>query len=154
SKIAPRHPRKNTKPESARAAAIATNFRQDGDDRSNPVSGGIITSSPLTQGSDPASFIVRSRHELLRQLIDRVLEGERFLALSGAPGTGKTVMARELHDKLLGQSVTVFPIECGENDSVGSRSIICQLLHKPEVAFQPDDVETLYDTLAIVGDGQ
>jgi type II secretory pathway predicted ATPase ExeA len=152
SKIAPWHRRKSTKPESARAATIAPNFREDSDDRrSNPLTGGIAHSS-LTQGPDPASFIVRARHELLRQLIDRILQGERFLALSGAPGTGKTVMARELHDELLSRTVTVFRVERGENDSVGSRSIICQLLHKPEATFQPDDVETLYDTLAIAED--
>ena len=57
-------------------------------------------------------------------------------------------MARAIHDELLSRSVTVFPIERGESDNIGSRSIICQLLHKPEAAFQPDDVETLFDTLA------
>ena len=61
-------------------------------------------------------------------------------------------MARAIHDELLSRSVTVFRIERGENDSIGSRSIICQLLHKPEAAFQPDDVETLFDTLLDRGD--
>jgi hypothetical protein len=37
-------------------------------------------------------------------------------------------------------------VERGENDRIGSRSIICQLLHKPEAAFQPDDVETVFVT--------
>ena len=46
----------------------------------------------------------------------------------------------------------MFRIERGENDSIGSRSIICQLLHKPEAAFQPDDVEMLFDTLLTRGD--
>ena len=111
----------------------------------------IAYSSP-TQALDPASFLVRARYELLGQLVERVLQGERFLALSGAPGTGKSVMARAIHDQLLSRSVTVFRIERGESDSIGSRSIICQLLHKPEAAFQPDDVETLFDTLATGGD--
>ena len=56
-------------------------------------------------------------------------------------------MARAIQDELASRSVTVIRIERGENDSIGSRSIICQLLHKPEAAFQPDDVETLFETL-------
>jgi type II secretory pathway predicted ATPase ExeA len=111
----------------------------------------IAHSSP-GQALDPASFVVRARSELLGQLVERVLQGERFLALSGAPGTGKSVMARAIHDELLSRSVTALRIERGEVDGIGSRSIICQLLHKPEAEFQPDDVETLFDTLAIGGD--
>jgi len=99
----------------------------------------MIAHSP-TQAPDSASFIVRERYELLGQLVERVLQGERFLVLSGAPVTGKSVMARAIHDQLLSRSVTVYRIERGESDSIGSRSIICQLLHKPEAAFQPDDV--------------
>ena len=119
--------------------------------RTSPLTEAIAHSSP-TQALDPASFIVRARYELLRQLIERVLQGESFLALSGAPGTGKSAMVRAIHNELLNRSVTVFHIERGENDGIGSRSIICQLLHKPEAAFQPDDVETLFDTLATGGD--
>jgi type II secretory pathway predicted ATPase ExeA len=112
----------------------------------------MIAHSSPAPALDPASFIVRARYELLGRLVERVLQGERFLALSGAPGTGKSVMARAIHGELLSRSVTVFPIERGESDNIGSRSIICQLLHKPEAAFQPDDVETMFDTLAIGGD--
>jgi type II secretory pathway predicted ATPase ExeA len=104
------------------------------------------------QAHDPASFIVSVRYELLGRLVERALQGERFLVLSGAPGTGKSVMARAIHAELLSRSVTVFRIERGENDTIGSRSIICQLLHKSEAAFQPDDVEILVDTLLVRGD--
>ena len=111
----------------------------------------MVAHSP-TQALDFAAFIARERYELLGQLVERVLQGERFLALSGAPGTGKSVMARAIHDQLLSRSVAVLRIERGESDSIDSRSIICQLLHKSEAAFQPDDVETLFDTLLTRGD--
>ena len=127
-------------------------MRENSDDyRTIPLTEVIAHSSPI-QALDPASFIVRARYELLGLLVECVLQGERFLALSGAPGSGKSVMARAIHDELLSRSVTVFPIERGESDNIGSRSIICQLLHKPEAEFQPDDVETLFDTLATDGD--
>ena len=107
----------------------------------------VIAHPSPGQALDPAAFIVRARGEVLGEFVERVLQGERFLALSGAPGTGKSVMARAIQDELASRSVTVIRIERGENDSIGSRSIICQLLHKPEAAFQPDDVETLFETL-------
>jgi|SRR5580704_2333814 type II secretory pathway predicted ATPase ExeA len=124
----------------------APSVRND-DYRTIPLTEMTAHSSP-TEALDSASFIVRARYELLGQLVERVLQGERFLALSGARGTGKTA----IHDQLLSRSVTVSRIERGESDSIGSRSIICQLLHKPEAAFQPDDVETLFDTLLARGD--
>ena len=135
----------------ARDNSEGHNAGNSDDYRTIPLTEVIAHSSP-TQALDPASFIVRARYELLGQLVECVLQGERFLALSGAPGTGKSVMARAIHDELLSRSVTVFPIERGESDNIGSRSIICQLLHKPEAEFQPDDVETLFDTLATGGD--
>jgi type II secretory pathway predicted ATPase ExeA len=112
----------------------------------------VIAHSSPTEARYAASFIVRARNELLGEVVQRVLQGERFLALSGAPGTGKSVMARAIYDELLGRSVPVFRIRRGENDSIGARSIICQLLHKPEAAFQPNDVETMFDTLLARGD--
>ena len=54
----------------------------------------MIAHSSPTQALDSASFIVSARYELLGLLVERVLQGERFLALSGAPGVEKSVMAR------------------------------------------------------------
>ena len=60
-------------------------MRENSDDyRTISLTEVIAHSSPI-QALDPALFIVRARYELLGLLVERVLQGERFLAFPVRP---------------------------------------------------------------------
>jgi type II secretory pathway predicted ATPase ExeA len=104
-----------------------------------------FSSSDMT--SDLARLIVSARHELLAEIVNSLMQGKQFVALTGPPGVGKTAMAAAIHEELVRHAVRVQRVHSGAGDSIRLSTIIAQLLGKPESDVGADDIEWLFGAM-------
>ena len=71
------------------------------------------------------------RSDVVRKLVDCVMRGTPFLALTGPSGAGKTAIARELGDELVDCGVFVWRIDAGGDGKIDLPSITRQILGVP-----------------------
>ena len=100
--------------------------------------------------NQPPRFIVALRQTLLAELLEAVVtQGVSLLALTAPAGTGKTTLASALQHDLVDRSVHVLRIGRGEGCRLDLRAVACQVLGKPEADFNADDIEALFDVMAV-----
>ena len=104
---------------------------------------------PLSsQPTEPDRLAPLSAHRsLLAGIIDSLLLGTQFIALTGAPGVGKTIMASTIREELSKRSVRVRWIDGGGGGGIHLRTIMFQFLGKPECDVDPDAIERLFDAM-------
>jgi type II secretory pathway predicted ATPase ExeA len=95
----------------------------------------------------PLGFVLAARHATVAALIDGVMEGKAFLALSGPPGVGKTAVASAICEELTRRSVRVLQVRRGADAGISIRTIASQILDKPEAELHDDDIERLFDVM-------
>ena len=100
-----------------------------------------FVSGPTEQGR---LVLVGARRKLLAEIVDSLMQGTQFLALTGAPGVGKTTMAAAIHEELNQHSVLVRRIDGCHGTGIHLRTIMSQFLDKPEADVDADDVERLF----------
>src|SRR5262249_20655151 len=94
---------------------------------------------------EPDGFLLVSAHrKLLTEIIDSLMQGTRFLALTGGPGVGKTTMAATIHDELNRRRVLVGRVDDRCGTGIHLRTIMSQFFGKPEAEIDADDVEHLF----------
>ena len=91
--------------------------------------------------------LVGARRKLLAEIVDSLMQGTQFLALTGAPGVGKTTMAAAIHEELNQHSVLVRRIDGCHGTGIHLRTIMSQFLDKPEADVGADDVERLFNVM-------
>ena len=91
--------------------------------------------------------LVGSRRKLLDEIVDSLMEGTQFLALTGARRVGKTTMAAAIHEELNKRSVLVRRVDGCHGTGIHLRTIMSQFLDKPEADVDADDVEQLFDVM-------
>jgi general secretion pathway protein A len=96
---------------------------------------------------DLARLVVSARHGLLAQIVDSLMLGKQFLALTGPPGVGKTGMAVAFLEELAQHAVRVQMINSGAGSSIRLSTIIAQLLGKPEGDVGAEDIEWLFGAM-------
>ncbi len=104
---------------------------------------------PLSlQPTEPERLTPLSAHRsLLAGIIDRLMQGTQFIALTGAPGVGKTIMASTIREELSKRSVRVRWIDGGGGSGIHLRTIMFQFLGEPECDVDPDAIERLFDAM-------
>jgi type II secretory pathway predicted ATPase ExeA len=124
---------------------IGGQFRdQDRADPSVPPMG--LPSS--SQTTEPDRLAPMSAHRsLLVGIIDSLMQGAQFIALTGAPGVGKTVMASSVREELTKRSVRTRWIDGSGGSGIHLRTIMFQFLGKPECDVDPDAIERLFDAM-------
>ena len=85
-----------------------------------------------------------AHRKLLDEIVDSLMEGTQFLALTGTPGVGKTTMAAAIHEELNKHSVLVRRVDGCRGTGIHLRTIMSQFLDKPEADVGADDVERLF----------
>ncbi len=95
----------------------------------------------------PLRFVLAARHATVAALIDGVMQGEAFLALTGPPGVGKTTVASAIHDELARRSARVLQVRRGNGDGISIRTIAAQILGEPEAELDDHDIERLFDVM-------
>ncbi|HEY2616381.1 MAG TPA: AAA family ATPase, partial [Acetobacteraceae bacterium] len=95
----------------------------------------------------PLGFVLRARHATVAALVDGVMEGKAFLALTGSPGVGKTTAASAICDELTRRSVRVLQVRRGADAGISLRTIASQVLDKAEPELDGDDIERLFDVM-------
>ena len=89
------------------------------------------------------------RHGVLARLVDAVLAGVPFLALTGPSGTGKTTLAAAVRELLAARSVAATRIVKSDGGAIRLRTMAAQLLGKSEDAIDSGDVERLFDVMTV-----
>jgi type II secretory pathway predicted ATPase ExeA len=105
------------------------------------------TSSPHPT-SDP-QLVVSARHGLIAEIVHSLMQGTRFVALTGPPGVGKSDMATAIQEELARRAVRVLRVDSGEGSSIRLSTITAQLLGKLEgdADLDGDDIEWLFDAM-------
>jgi len=98
---------------------------------------------------DPIRFVLAAREATVAALIDGVMQGQPFVALTGPPGIGKTTVASAVRDALVDRSVRVLEIRRSEGAGISLRTIASQLLGRPEAGLNDDDIEKLFDVMTM-----
>ena len=96
-------------------------------------------------------FLASAHRKLLSEILDSLTQGTQFLALTGAPGVGKTTMAATIYEELNKRSGLVGRIDDRCGTGIHLRTIMSQFLGKPEAEIDDDDVEQLF--YAMTGHG-
>ena len=91
--------------------------------------------------------LVSAHRKLLTEILDSLMQGTQFLALTGAPGVGKTTMAAAIYEELNKRSVLVGRIDDRSGTGIHLRTIMSQFLGKPEAEIDADDVEQLFHAM-------
>ena len=108
-----------------------------------------IETAAVSETADPARFVVAVRHGVLARLVDAVLAGVPFLALTGPSGTGKTTLAAAVRELLAARSVAATRIVKSDGGAIRLRTMAAQLLGKSEDAIDSGDVERLFDVMTV-----
>ena len=87
---------------------------------------------------------VGAHRKLLDEIVDSLMEGTQFLALTGTPRAGKTTMAAAIHEELNKHSVLVRRVDGCRGTGIHLRTVMSQFLDKPEANLGADDVEQLF----------
>ena len=101
------------------------------------------------EACDPIRFVLSAHHATVAALIDGVMQGQPFLALTGPRGSGKTTVASAIRDELLGRSVRVLEVNRKDGAEISLRTIASQVLGKPESGMTDDDIERLFDVMTM-----
>ena len=109
-----------------------------------------IETTSAGETADAARFVVVSRHEVLAKLMDALMQGASFVALTGLPGVGKTTMAAVVRE-LLADAPWRRCISAGAKGSNPSAHLCRPVLGKPEDAINDDDLERLFDFMTAHG---
>ena len=100
---------------------------------------------PFSELTEPDRLVLVGAHrKLLDEIVDSLMQGTQFLALTGAPGVGKTTMAAAIHEELNKRSVLVRRVDGCHGTGIHLRTIMSQFLGKPEADVDADDVERLF----------
>ena len=114
-------------------AAIAW-FRRADRSSSRPTDLGRLVLAGARAGCSPRSSIAWS-------------QGTQFMTLTGAPGVGKTIMAATIREELNERSVSVRWVDGGGGSGIRLRTIMSQILGKPEADIDDGDIEQLFDAM-------
>ena len=87
---------------------------------------------------------VSAHRELLDEIIDSLMQGTQFLALTGTPRVGKPTMAAAIHEELNKRSVPVRRVDGCRGTGIHLRTIMSQFLGKSEADVDADDIERLF----------
>src|SRR3954468_14879309 len=63
------------------------------------------------------------RQSLIDEVLSHLLQGHVFLALTGPPGSGKSVVASRVHYALLQQSMRGMKVRRGESQELGLKAV-------------------------------
>jgi type II secretory pathway predicted ATPase ExeA len=101
----------------------------------------------------PDRFIRISAGKIIAALVDAVMRGEAYVALTGPAGSGKTMAAAVIRDALVGRSVQVRSVGRGQADRLRLRDIAAQLLGRPketltEAIASFDEIAGLFKVMA------
>jgi type II secretory pathway predicted ATPase ExeA len=91
--------------------------------------------------------LVGSHRKLLDEIVDSLMEGTQFLALTGARRVGKTTMAAAIHEELNKRCVLVRRVDGCHGTGIHLRTIMSQFLGKPEADVDADDAEQLFEAM-------
>ena len=105
----------------------------------------------VSNGADvPDTISLKTHRAIAAALIDSVMDGHAFLALTGPAGVGKTTVASAACNELIARSVRVLRIGRGDNDSLPLRTIASQLPARSDVGSDDNDIgERLFDALTV-----
>jgi hypothetical protein len=97
-------------------------------------------------GSIDAAHVVPvgARRKLFDEIIDSLVQGTQFAALTGEPGAGKTVMAAMIREHLSRRSVRVRSVDGRGGSGIALRAIMSRVLDKPEADIASEDIEQLF----------
>ncbi len=87
---------------------------------------------------------VGAHRKLLDEIVDSLMEGTQFVALTGTTGVGKSTMAAAIHEALNKHFVHVRRVDGCRGTGIHLRAIMSQFLDKPEADVGADDVERLF----------
>jgi len=104
-------------------------------------------SSPLAL--DLGRFTLMSaRWRLLAEIVDTLMKATPFVALTGPPGVGKTILAGMIQKELSKRSVNVQWVDGGGGSGIHLRTIMVQFFGKPpETDVDADDIERLFEVM-------
>lgn len=85
--------------------------------------------------------------ELLIEIVDNLVHGAQFVAVTGEPGAEKTVIAAEIREELSKRSVSVRSVDGRGGSGIALRAIMSQVLGKPEADIGSEDIEQLFDAM-------
>jgi type II secretory pathway predicted ATPase ExeA len=129
--------------DTAGAAAAASG---EHDERGLPAE--ILDAVAAANPKDPSRIVMPGRRRrLVAEIVDSLMEGMQFVVLTGAGGTGKTVMAETIHEELSQRSVRVRWVDGSGGRGIRLRTIMSQFLGKPEADVDTADVERLFDAM-------
>ena len=105
----------------------------------------------VSNGADaPDTISLKTHRAIAAALIDSVMGGHAFLALTGPAGVGKTTVASAACNELIARSVRVLRVGRGDNDSLPLRTIASQLPARSDVGSDDNDIgERLFDALTV-----
>jgi hypothetical protein len=96
-----------------------------------------------------------ARPPTISSAVARVLQGAPFIALIGPDAATSSAAAAVVKSELEQASLRVLNVRRGDSDGLRLTGIAAQLLDKPEAAFDPDDIERLFEILTDpAGSGQ
>jgi type II secretory pathway predicted ATPase ExeA len=98
---------------------------------------------------DPNRFVLSAHRATVAALIDGVIQGQPFLALTGPRGSGKTAVASAIRDELIHRSVRVLEVRRNDGADISLRTIASQVLGQPESEMNDDDIERLFDVMTM-----
>jgi type II secretory pathway predicted ATPase ExeA len=105
----------------------------------------VQPSQPALEPTELGGLVLTSAHrKLLTEIVDSLIHGTQFLALTGAPGVSKVTMAAAIYEELANRSVLVRRVGGCCGTGIHLRIIMSQFLGKPETEVDADDVERLF----------
>jgi hypothetical protein len=88
-----------------------------------------------------------SRAVMAAEIVDSLMRGTQFVALTGARGVGKTAVAATIRERLGERSVRVRWVDRGAGKGIRLRTIMSRFLDKPEADVDTADVERMFDAM-------
>jgi type II secretory pathway predicted ATPase ExeA len=104
-----------------------------------------FSSSDMT--SDLVRVIASARHGLLAEIVNSLMLGKQFVALTGPSGVGKSGMAAAIQEELVRRAVRVQRVYSDAGNCIRLSTIIAQLLGKQESDVGADDIEWLFGAM-------
>ena len=97
--------------------------------------------------ADPDRFVRITSGTTIATLVDAVMRGEPYIALTGVPGCGKTTAAAVIRDELISRSVRVLSVSQRTGGTLGLPDIASQLVGEPPDSGDQDHIEQLFAIL-------
>jgi type II secretory pathway predicted ATPase ExeA len=109
---------------------------------------GANTTNGFSRASDQGPGVsATTRGKVLDEIVDSLMQGTQFIALTGSHGAGKTGMAVAIREELCRRSVSVRWVDGGGGSGIPLRVIMSRVLGKPETDIGADDIEELFDAM-------